>query len=121
MWAAGPRIHFIGCDLSRSHRETTTRLPHRRPARDPMAQPLPARGIAAVAVVLHADSVDLSGKLQIKPGQSVAVVNPPPGLVLPGVVATATAADADAVVAFVTRQKIWTRRSRRWRQRAQTA
>jgi hypothetical protein len=54
---------------------------------------------------LHADSVDLSGKLQIKPGQSVAVVNPPPGLVLPGVVATATAADADAVVAFVTRQE----------------
>jgi len=54
---------------------------------------------------LHADSVDLTGKLQIKRGQSVAVVNPPPGLVLPGVVATATAADADAVVAFVTRQE----------------
>jgi len=51
---------------------------------------------------LHADSVDLSGKLQIKPGQSVAIVNLPPGLVLPGVVATATAADAEAVVAFVT-------------------
>ena len=51
-WAPGPRIHFIGCDLSRSHRETTTRPPHRRPARDPMAQPLPARGIAAVAVVV---------------------------------------------------------------------
>jgi hypothetical protein len=54
---------------------------------------------------LHADSVDLTGKLQIKPGQSVAVVNPPPGLVLPGVVAAATAADADAVVAFVARQE----------------
>jgi len=26
---------------------------------------------------LHAGSVDLSGKLQIKPGQSVAVLNPP--------------------------------------------
>jgi hypothetical protein len=34
----------------------------------------------------------------------VAVLNPPPGLVLPGVVAAATAADADAVVAFVVRQ-----------------
>jgi len=54
---------------------------------------------------LHADSVDLSGKLQIKPGQSVAVVNPPPGLELPGVVAAATDADADAVVAFVVRQE----------------
>jgi len=49
--------------------------------------------------------VDLSGKLQIKPGQSVAVVNPPPGLELPGVVAAATDADADAVVAFVVRQE----------------
>jgi hypothetical protein len=54
---------------------------------------------------LHADSVDLAGKLQIKPGQSVALVNPPPGLVLPGVVAAAAAADADAVVAFVARQE----------------
>jgi len=48
--------------------------------------------------------VDIRDKLQIKPGQSVAVVNLPPGLVLPGVVATATADDADAVVAFVTRR-----------------
>jgi hypothetical protein len=54
---------------------------------------------------LHADSVDLAGKLQIKPGQSVALVNPPPGLVLPSVVAAAAAADADAVVAFVARQE----------------
>jgi hypothetical protein len=54
---------------------------------------------------LHADSVDLSGKLQIKPGQSVAVVNQPPGLELPGVVVAATDADADAVVAFVVRQE----------------
>lgn len=29
-------------------------------------------------------SVDVSGKLQIKRGQSVAELNPPPGLVLPG-------------------------------------
>ena len=48
--------------------------------------------------------MDIRDKLQIKPGQSVAVVNLPPGLVLPGVVATATADDADAVVAFVTRR-----------------
>jgi hypothetical protein len=34
---------------------------------------------------LHADSVDLTGKLQIRPGQSAAVVNRPPGLALPGV------------------------------------
>ena len=54
---------------------------------------------------MHADSVDLSGKLQIKPGQSVAVVNPPPGLVLPGVVAGAPAAGADVEVAFVARQE----------------
>jgi hypothetical protein len=54
---------------------------------------------------LHADSVDLNGKLQIKPGQSVAVVNPPPGLVLPGVMAGAPAAGADVVVAFVARQE----------------
>jgi hypothetical protein len=53
---------------------------------------------------LHAGSVDLSGKLQIKPGQSVAVVNLPPGLELADVVVAATAADADAVIAFVARQ-----------------
>lgn len=52
----------------------------------------------------YAESVDVSGKLQLKPGQSVAVLNPPPGLVLPGVVAAATAADADAVLAFVVRR-----------------
>jgi len=48
--------------------------------------------------------MDISGKLQLKSGQSVTVLNPPPGLVLSGVVAAATAADADAVVAFVVRQ-----------------
>jgi hypothetical protein len=48
--------------------------------------------------------VDVSSKLQIKPGQSVAVLNPPPGLELPGVPVAATAEDADAVVAFVSRQ-----------------
>ena len=63
-----------------------------------------ARGLRRPAHQPHAASVDVSGKLQIKPGQSVAVLNPPPGLVLPGVVAVAIAADADAVVAFVVRQ-----------------
>ena len=48
--------------------------------------------------------MDVSGKLQLKPGQPVAVLNLPPGLVLPDVVAAATVADADAVVAFVVRQ-----------------
>ena len=51
----------------------------------------------------HAQSMEVSSKLQLKPGQSVAVLNPPPGLVLPDVVTAATAADADAVVAFVVR------------------
>jgi hypothetical protein len=59
-------------------------------------------GIAASGGQPHAESV--SSKLQLKPGQSVAVLNPPPGLVLPDVVAAATVADADAVVAFVVRQ-----------------
>ena len=48
--------------------------------------------------------MDVSGKLQLKPGQSVAVLNPPPGLVLPGAVAAASAAEADAVIAFIVRQ-----------------
>jgi hypothetical protein len=78
-------------ELARSHRETTTR-------------PLPAWALRPPHWQLHADSVDLTDKLQIKPGQSVAVVNPPPGLALPGVLAPATAADADAVIAFVARQ-----------------
>jgi hypothetical protein len=52
----------------------------------------------------HAESMDVSSKLQLKPGQSVAVLNAPPGLVLPEVVAAANAGDADAVVAFVVRQ-----------------
>lgn len=49
--------------------------------------------------------MDVSGKLQIKPGQSVAVLNPPPGLVLPGVESAVSMADADAVVAFVAREE----------------
>ena len=42
-------------------------------------------------------------KLQIKPGQSLAVLNAPPGLELPGGPAT-DVGDADAVIAFVTRK-----------------
>ena len=47
----------------------------------------------------------MSGKLQIKPGQSVAVLNAPPGLELPGVPVAAAADDADVVLAFVTRRE----------------
>src|SRR4029077_12533679 len=57
------------------------------------------------ATVVHARQVDLSGKLQIKPGQSAAVLNAPPGLTLPAGPAAASAADADAVIAFVTRRE----------------
>ncbi len=45
--------------------------------------------------------MDVSRKLQLRPGQSVAVLNAPPGLELPEAVPAATAADADAVIAFV--------------------
>jgi hypothetical protein len=37
--------------------------------------------------------MDVGSKLQIKPGQSVAVLNAPPGLVLPGVSVAAARAD----------------------------
>lgn len=46
----------------------------------------------------------MGSKLQIKPGQSVAVLNAPAGLVLPGVTVATSADDADAVVAFVARR-----------------
>jgi len=44
--------------------------------------------------------VDLAGKLQIKPGQSVAVLYPPPGVALPAATAAASAQDADVVIGF---------------------
>ena len=47
----------------------------------------------------------MDSKLQIRPGQSVAILNAPPGLVLPGVSVAATVADADGVIAFVTRRQ----------------
>jgi hypothetical protein len=49
------------------------------------------------------------------------VVNPPPGLALPGVLAPATAADADAVIAFVARQDDLDSAEQAVRRRAQTA
>jgi hypothetical protein len=49
--------------------------------------------------------VNVDSKLQIKPGQSVVVLNAPPGLVLPGVSVAATVADSDGVIAFVTRRQ----------------
>lgn len=52
----------------------------------------------------QAGSVDISSKLQIKPGQSVVILNAPPGLLLPGVPPAADAGDADVVVAFVARR-----------------
>jgi len=61
-------------------------------------------GLPPPAGQAHAESMDVSSKLQLKPGQSIAVLNAPPGLVLPAVVAATTAADADVVVAFVLRQ-----------------
>jgi hypothetical protein len=46
-------------------------------------------GVAASGGAASAESVEVSNKLQLKPGQSVAVLNPPPGLILPDVVAAA--------------------------------
>jgi hypothetical protein len=45
--------------------------------------------------------VDLTQKLQIKPGQSLAVVNPPAGVTLP--VAGAEPSTAEAVIGFAAR------------------
>ena len=67
----------------------------------------------------HAESVDVGGKLELRPRQSVAVLNPPPGLMLSDIVPAAT--DADAVVAFVVRRTIWAWPSRRWRRHARIA
>jgi hypothetical protein len=49
--------------------------------------------------------VDISAKLQIKPGQSVAILNAPPDLILPGVPAARAADDADVVIASVVRRE----------------
>jgi len=47
--------------------------------------------------------VDLTGKLQIKPGQSVAVVNAPPGVTLPASTSSEPH-NADAVIGFAVRR-----------------
>lgn len=44
--------------------------------------------------------MDLTGKLQIKPGQSLAILNPPPGVSLPASTAGTEAPTADAVIGF---------------------
>lgn len=61
-------------------------------------------GLPPSAVQAHAGSMEVSSKPQLKPGQLVALLNAPPGLVLPEVVVAATPADADSFVAFVVRQ-----------------
>jgi hypothetical protein len=43
--------------------------------------PVLAWGLPPPAGQAHAESMDVSSKLQLKPGQSVAVLNAPPGLV----------------------------------------
>lgn len=47
--------------------------------------------------------MDISSKLQIKPGQSIAILNAPPDLAIPRTPAAASAGDAEVVIAFVTR------------------
>jgi hypothetical protein len=47
--------------------------------------------------------VDLTGKLQIKPGQSVAVLNAPPGVTLPASTSGSEPHNADAVIGFAVR------------------
>ena len=48
--------------------------------------------------------MDLTAKLQIKPGQSVAVLNPPAGVTLPASTAGAEPRAADAVIGFAVRR-----------------
>lgn len=56
--------------------------------------------VAAQCDRWHADHVDLTEKLQIKPGQSVAILNPPPGVTLPTSTAGGQPATASAVIGF---------------------
>jgi hypothetical protein len=48
--------------------------------------------------------VDLTDKLQIKPGQSLAIVNPPPGVTLPASTSGSDASTAHAVIGFAVHQ-----------------
>jgi hypothetical protein len=56
--------------------------------------------VAAPCGRWHADHVDLTEKLQIKPGQSLALLNPPPGVTLPTSTAGGQPATAAVVVGF---------------------
>ena len=48
--------------------------------------------------------MDLTGKLQIKPGHSVAVLNAPPGVSLPATASGTEPSSADAVIGFAVRR-----------------
>ena len=48
--------------------------------------------------------MDLAAKLQIKPGQSVAVLNPPAGVTLPASTSRAEPGTAGAVIGFAVRR-----------------
>jgi hypothetical protein len=48
--------------------------------------------------------MDLANKLQIKPGQSLALLNPPPGVTLPAGCPDGEPATADAVIGFAVRR-----------------
>src|ERR1700722_248548 len=48
----------------------------------------------------HADRMDLTEKLQIKPGQSLAILNPPAGVSLPASTPGAQPSTASAVIGF---------------------
>jgi hypothetical protein len=56
--------------------------------------------VAAPCGRWHADHVDLTEKLQIKPGQSLAILNPPPGVTLPTSTAGGQPATASAAIGF---------------------
>jgi hypothetical protein len=56
--------------------------------------------VAAPSGRWHADHVDLTEKLQIKPGQSLAVLNPPPGVTLPASTSGGQPSTACAVIGF---------------------
>jgi hypothetical protein len=62
-----------------------------------------AAPLAALDIPLgrwHAGHVDLTEKLQIKPGRSLAVVNPPPGVTLPESTSGGQPSTAHAVIGF---------------------
>jgi hypothetical protein len=60
--------------------------------------------VAASCGRWHADHMDLTEKLQIKPGQSLAILNPPPGVTLPASTSGAQPSTASAVIGFAVRR-----------------